>query len=269
MAVSILSVINFLMPKDRASRRLARDIPYGSAPRQKLDLYAPRKATGPLPVVFFIYGGSWMDGSRQPYEFAGRALAAQGFLTVVADYRLVPEVEYPGFLEDGALAMTWVVEHIAEYSGDPTRIALMGHSAGAYNASMLALDPRYLAARGMLDRVRCVVALSGPYDFFPFDGQISLRTFGAVREPRTTQPINHIAPKIPPMLLVTGDKDTLVLPRNTVAMAERLRKAGVEVEEIHYPKLAHVGPLMALAMPVRAIAPVLADATRFLRRHLS
>lgn len=145
----------------------------------------------------------------------------------------------------------------------------MGHSAGAYNAAMLAVDQRYLAASGLIDNVRCVVGLSGPYDFFPFDGQISLRTFGAVRDPRSTQPINHIPSKIPPMLLATGDKDTLVMPRNTVAMAERLRKAGIEVEEVHYPKLAHVGPLMALGIPARPFTPVLADATRFLRRHLS
>lgn len=268
MAVSILSVINFLMPKDWGSRRLAFDIPYGTSPRQKLDLYAPKHAGAPLPVVFFIYGGSWMDGSRQQYEFVGRAMAAQGFLTVVADYRLVPEVEYPGFLEDGAAAFAWVVEHISDYGGDPSRIALMGHSAGAYNAAMLAVDRRYLASSRLIDSVRCVVGLSGPYDFFPFDGQISLRTFGAVRDPRTTQPINHIPAKIPPMLLATGDKDTLVMPRNTVAMAERLRTAGIEIKEIHYPKLNHVGPLLALGIPARFIAPVLTDATRFLRQHL-
>ena len=119
MSISILSVINFLSPKDRGSRKVARDVPYGAAARQKLDIYAPREAGGPLPVVFFIYGGSWMDGDRRNYDFAGRALAAQGFVTVIADYRLVPEVEYPGFLEDCAAAFAWMVDHIGQYGGDP------------------------------------------------------------------------------------------------------------------------------------------------------
>jgi len=268
MAISILSVINTLSPKDAGSRKIARDVPYGPSARQRLDIYAPRKAQGPLPVVFFIYGGSWMDGSRIHYDFVGRALAALGYVTVVADYRVLPEVEYPGFLEDGAAAFGWVVDNIARYGGDPKRMALMGHSAGAYNAVMLALHPTYLAQAGLLDRVRCVVGLSGPYDFFPFDGPITLRTFGAVVDPATTQPVNNVSPSAPPMLLGTGDKDTLVYPRNTVALAGRLREAGIAVDERHYPTLGHPGPLMALGRPARGLAPVLAEVAEFLDRHL-
>lgn len=268
MAISILGIINFLSPKDRASRRLARDVPYGQARRQKLDIYAPGKADAPLPVVFFVYGGSWSDGDRRNYGFVGRALAAQGFVTVVADYRLVPEIEYPGFLADCAQAFDWVIDNIAHYGGDARRVAVMGHSAGAYNALMLVLDPAYLAAKGLLAHVRCAVGLSGPYDFFPFDGPISLRTFGAVTQPEQTQPINHVTASAPPMLLASGDKDALVYPRNTVALAARLRHAGVAAEEVHYPGLGHPGTLMALGRPLRRIAPVLADVTAYLRRHL-
>ena len=268
MAISPLSVFNFLCPKDGGSRRIAQDVPYGSAARQKLDLYAPRGRGGPWPVVFFVYGGSWMDGDRHDYAFAGRALAAQGFVAVVADYRLVPEVEYPGFLDDCAQAFGWVIQNIAAYGGDPDRAALMGHSAGAYNALMLALDPAYLARGRLLTRVRCCVGLSEPYDFFPFDGPISLRTFGAVRQPRNTQPINHVSGSAPPMFLGTGDKDTLVYPRNSVAHAAKLRDAGAEVEEVHYANLAHAEPLLALSRPLRRLAPVLADVARFLHAHL-
>lgn len=268
MAISILSVINFLSPKDQRSHKMVRDVPYGASARQKLDIYAPRDARGPLPVVFFIYGGSWSDGDRHNYDFAGRALAAQGFVTVIADYRLLPEVEYPGFLDDCAAAFAWVVANIAQYGGDAGRMALMGHSAGAYNAVMLALEPRYLAQAGLLDRVRCVVGLSGPYDFFPFDGPITLRTFGAVREPMTTQPINHVTDAVPPMFLATGDKDTLVYPRNTVALSVKLRAAGVAVEERHYEKVGHPGTLLALGRPARGIAPVLAEVARYLHSRL-
>jgi acetyl esterase/lipase len=209
-----------------------------------------------------------MDGDRSNYGFVGRALAALGYVTVIADYRVLPEVEYPGFIEDGVTAMAWVVEHIAAYGGHAGRLALMGHSAGAYNAMMLALDPAYLARAGLLDRVRCVVGLSGPYDFLPFDGPISLRTFGAVRHPQQTQPINHVTADAPPMLLGHGDRDTLVYPRNSVALADRLRQAGVAAEEIHYPRLGHAGPLLALGRPARGIAPVLSDVAAFLQSHL-
>lgn len=268
IAISILSVINALSPKDRESRRVAGDLAYGRAARQRLDIYAPRDMARPMPVVFFIYGGSWADGDRDSYAFAGRALSALGYVTVIADYRLLPEVEYPHFLDDCCAAFAWVTKHIASYGGDPQRIALMGHSAGAYNAMMLALDDQYLAREGLLDRLRCVVGLSGPFDFYPFDGPISLRTFGAVLEPRLTQPINHVTATAPPMLLGSGDRDRLVFPRNSMALASRLRDADVPVEEIHYPRLGHPGPLLALGRPARAIAPVLADVAGFLGRYL-
>tara|TARA_R110002020_G_scaffold134252_40_gene299758 strand:- start:1003 stop:1869 length:867 start_codon:yes stop_codon:yes gene_type:complete len=272
VAISVLSIINSLSPKDAGSRKTAHDIAYGSVARQSLDVYAPSHpptGQGPLPVVFFIYGGSWNDGSRKQYDFAGRALAAQGFVTVIADYRLLPEVEYPGFLHDCALAIRWVVDHIGEHGGDPDRIALMGHSAGAYNAAMLALDPKLLGARGALERLRCVVGLSGPYDFFPFDGPITLRTFGAVREPIATQPVHFVSASAPPMFLATGEKDTLVYPRNTVALARRLRAVGVPVTERHYPTLGHPGTLLALGRPARWIAPVLEEVSTFLHHHLA
>jgi acetyl esterase/lipase len=269
MAISSLSVFNTLSPKDRGSRLLARDIPYGAGPRHRLDIYAPTRSTAPAPVLFFIYGGSWAEGDRHNYGFAGRALAALGYVTVIADYRLVPEVEYPGFLDDGMGAIAWVVDNIHRHGGDAQRLALMGHSAGAYNAAALALDTRYLTQAGLLDRVRCVVGLSGPYDFYPFDGPISLRTFGAVRNPQDTQPINHVRPALPPFLLGTGDRDRLVYPRNSVALAARLRAAGVAVQEMHYPKLAHAGPLVALASPARFFTPVLSDVAGFLRTHLA
>lgn len=271
MAVSILGIINALLPKDAASRRIAHDVPFGPRARHKLDIYAPKAGRdapgGGLPVVLFIYGGSWAEGEKSDYGFAGRALAAQGFVTVVADYRLLPEVEYPGFVADCALALAWVVDHIAEHGGDPARIGVMGHSAGAYNAAMLALDPAYLKAE-QRHHIRCVVGLSGPYDFFPFDGAITMRTFGAVADPMRTQPVNHVTPSAPPMFLASGDKDTLVYPRNTAELARLLRAVGVPVEERHYERLGHPGTLLALARPLRGTAPVLTEVSRYLHAQL-
>ncbi|KQT49622.1 hypothetical protein ASG47_04710 [Devosia sp. Leaf420] len=265
---SLLQIFNALTPKDAGAEKIARDLAYGAEPRQKLDIYAPRNASRPLPVVFFIYGGSWMDGDRHNYDFAGRALAALGYVTVVADYRLLPEVEYPAFLDDCFMALKWVEATISEFGGDSSRIGLMGHSAGAYNAIMLALHPNYLAQSTITKSVRCVVGLSGPYDFFPFDGKITMRTFGAVPNPRDTQPIEHVRNTAAPMFLATGDKDGLVYPRNTVALAKRLRGVGVTVEEKHYPQLGHPQTLIAFSRPGRRMAPVLDDVAKFLDSNL-
>ncbi len=268
MAISILGIINALSPKDFGSSKVAGNVPYGPAARQMFDVYAPIDAVGPLPVVFFVYGGSWMDGSRHDYDFVGRAIAAQGFVTIIADYRLLPEIEYPAFLHDCAAAFEHGLKVVAEYGGDPARVGLAGHSAGAYNAAMLAFDPQYLRALGLLSRVKALALLSGPYDFFPFDGRITLRTFGAVRQPQTTQPVNLVQGDAPPAWLATGGKDHLVYPRNTVALARRLRASGVPVTERHYEALGHPGTLLALARPWRRRAPVLAEMTEFLRRAL-
>ncbi|WDR01640.1 alpha/beta hydrolase [Devosia algicola] len=268
MNFSILGAINVLSPKDRGSTKIAQDIAYGSAARQKLDIYAPNGSHAKLPVVKFIYGGSWSDGDRRHYDFVGRAIAALGYVTVIADYRLLPEVEYPGFLDDCSDAFAYVADYITDYGGDPERMALVGHSAGAYNALMLALDRRYLAERGLLDRVKAVAGLSGPYDFFPFDGKITLRTFGAVTDPKKTQPINLVGPDAPPMWLASGDRDMLVYPRNTVALAKKLRAVGVKVTERHFANLGHPGTLMSLGLPLRWRAPVLAEMGDFLAGHL-
>lgn len=147
----------------------ARDVAYGPHPRQRMDIYVPSGGgSAPKPVVFFIYGGSWANGAKETYSFVGDALSARGFVTVIADYRLVPEVRFPTFIEDGALALRFVRDNIARFGGAPEAIHLMGHSAGAYNAMMLTLDRRYLAAVGMrAGDIRSTVGLSGPTTFCP------------------------------------------------------------------------------------------------------
>ena len=237
---------------------------YGAGARRKLDLYGPReKNQSPLPVVVFFYGGAWNSGSRSHYGFAARALAAMGYLVVVPDYRLVPEIEYPAFLKDCAAAVAWVSDHIAEYGGDPGRIVLAGHSAGAYNAACLALDPRWLGP-ALRTSIVGMIGLSGPYDFYPFDGPISQRVFGQANNPRQTQPINHVGSDAAPMLLITGGRDRLVLPRNSVNLSAALERAGVPERLRLYPRLGHAGTLFCLSLPLRWRAPVLQDCRAFL-----
>ncbi len=265
---ALLGLLNLLMPKERTSHRVARHVRYGAHPRQQMDIFAPRGGSRPWPVIYFVYGGSWNMGERGYYEFAGRALAAAGFVVVIADYRLVPEVEYPTFLDDCAAGFAHVVTHVAEYGGDPSRIALMGHSAGAYSAVMLILAERYLRAMGFADRVKAVVGLSGPYDFYPFDVDVSIRAFGATADPKATQPVNLVRGDLPPMFLATGDIDTLVYPHNTVALAAKLRSSGNSVVETHYKGIGHPGTLLALGAFGRRSATVLTDTVAFLKAHL-
>jgi acetyl esterase/lipase len=217
-------------------------------------------------VAVFFYGGSWDSGRRQDYGWVGRALAAQGFLTVVPDYRLYPAVRFPGFVEDGALAVRWAVDHAGPLGGDPGRIVLIGHSAGAYSAAMLALDDLYLKAAGVDPKVvRAFAGLSGPYDFLPLDGPVTRRTFGAFPDLPATQPAVYVRADSPPAFLATGDGDTTVRPRNTRILAAALRTKGVAVEERHYPGLNHADTVLALSRPFRGKAPVLSEMTAFLK----
>ena len=266
-ACSPLSMFATLSPKDPASV-VARGQAYGANPRQRLDVYAPRTAKGRAPLAVFFYGGSWDSGRRQDYNWVGHALAARGFVTIVADYRLYPEVKYPDFLADSAQAVRWACDNAGRYGGDPARIVLVGHSAGAYNAAMLAFDGRYLTGAGVNPRqVKAMAGLSGPYDFLPLQGDITHRIFGETADLPGTQPAAYVTAASPPAFLATGDADDMVWPKNTVALARSLRAAGVEVEERHYPGVDHVRMVLALSRPLRGRAPVLDEMTAFLRKH--
>jgi acetyl esterase/lipase len=246
------------------SQAQARDIAFGPASRHRLDIYAPPPDGTRRPVVLFIYGSSWSSGSKETYGFVGQALAARGFVTVIADYRLVPEVRFPGFIEDGALALRFIRRSIATYGGDPARISVLGHSAGAYNAVMLALDPRFLAAAGVPHgTIRRVAALSGPYDFLPLDNPATIAAFGQARDPARTQPVNLARRGAPPMLLGTGAADTTVLPRNSEALALRLQAAGSRVELRRYDGIGHPGTILAFNPLLSGTAPTLSDVVSF------
>lgn len=265
-ACSPLKTFDTLVPKDSESGEIARNIPYGEGSRRMLDIYAPRatRAGADLPVIVFIYGGSWASGTREGYSFAGRALAAAGFVVVIPDYRLVPDVYFPGFLQDCAAAVHWTRAHVGQYGGDADRIVLVGHSAGAYNAAMLALDPQWLGK----DRaaIKGLAGMAGPYDFLPFDGAITKRTFSRWARPDETQPIHYADASAPPSLLLAGAKDDTVYPRNSVHLQKKLADAGAISELKIYPDLGHVGIVTAIARPFRDRAPVLADIAGFAHR---
>ena len=266
-ACGSLATFNTLVPFD-SGKQIASNVAFGQDPRQTLDVYGPaaQAKTAKLPVIVFIYGGSWASGSKSDYGFAGAALAAKGFITVLPDYRLVPKVVFPEFVSDAAFAMRWVQDNIEALGGDPNRIVLMGHSAGAYNAMMIALDQRYLAQAGVKPSIiKGVVGMAGPYDFYPFDVDATKQAFGQFPDPAQTQTVTYARKDAPPILLLTAEADTTVNPRNARSLTARLNTAGAKVTNKIYPDLGHVGILLSLSKPLRYKAKTLEDATDFAR----
>lgn len=259
---SPLGAVNVLVP-ERGFERV-EGIGYGGHPRHRLDVYAPRSGgPGALPVVVFFYGGAWQGGERRHYLFMAEALASRGFVVVVPDYRVYPQARYPAFVEDGALAVAWTTAHIGEHRGDPKRLVLMGHSAGAHIAAMLAYNRRFLDATTRAS-VRGFVGLAGPYDFRPSDAVIE-EILGAEGGSEVAMPAHWVRGGEPPSLLVTGGRDTRVEPGNTERLARALRAAGSPVEVRHYPELNHSTLLLHFAAPFRD-DELLESIARFARR---
>ncbi len=258
---SPLQILNDLAP----ARLAANGVPYGDGPRRSLDVYVPGGGGGPFPVLVFLYGGDWDSGNRAMYRFLGGAFAQQGFVTVVPDYRLFPETRFPGFLQDNAAALRWTRDTIGQYGGASGPIFLMGHSAGAYNAAMLALDAQWLAAVGMRRTdLRGTMALAGPYDFLPLDTDELRAIFGPPDQLARTQPINFVDGKAAPMLLLAGSTDTTVNPANTLRLAARIQQAGGSVQDRIYPGVQHEEIVGAIGEPFRFIAPTLRDCVAFM-----
>ena len=261
------SLVNAFVPRN--GYHAARDVAYGQGPRRTLDLYVPTGASSDVPLIVFFYGGSWDSGSKNLYRFVGQAFAARGYATAVPDYRIYPEVRFPAFVEDGAAAVAWLRQHGEAYGVGSGPIYLVGHSAGAYIAAMLALDERWLAGAGVerCNTIKAAVGLSGPYDFLPLTSQRLREVFGPEPAGAGTQPITYVDGRAPPMQLAAGTGDTTVRPENTLRLAARIRAAGGTVEERMYEDVSHVGMIARLAPVVRRFSPLLDEIDRFLQRH--
>jgi acetyl esterase/lipase len=221
---------------------LKKDVPFGDH-QLKLDVYSSAHAHN-APVLVFFYGGSWQSEKsldKSAYKFVGQALVDQGYVAIIADYRLYPAVKYPDFLDDCAQAVSWAHQHAAEYGADPAKLILMGHSAGAYNAAMLALDPAFLKKAGA-DRawIRGFVGLAGPYDFLPIIDPVLQTVFGAREQWPTTQPIHYVDAHAPPMLLMAGEDDDIVYVKNTNNLAREIADHHGQVTKLIYPSMSHV-----------------------------
>jgi len=260
--------LNAVVPAWGYSR--TTNLTYGPAPREALDVYRPACARDAAPVVIFFYGGYWQYGKKADYRFVAQALTSQGFVAVLPDYRLYPQVTFPAFVKDGALVVRWVHDNAGRFGGDPNRIYLMGHSAGAHIAALLTLDHHYLKDVGLsADAIRATAGLSGPYDFVP--GPTSRAVFG-MKDSETApdpaiEPLHFADGHSPPMLLIHGAEDQVVDPSNSVRLAQGIRAAGGDARAVIYENRGHVGVPMALAWPFHWMAPVLQDVTTFFRQH--
>lgn len=253
------------LPARFTSVRVTRDLPYGDEPGQSLDVYALPQPEE-RPIVIFWYGGRWTGGSKSDYRFMGTALAERGYVAVVPDYRKFPEVRFPVFIEDAARALVWVRAHARELGGDPSRIVVMGHSAGAHLGAMLAYEPQYLRAAGGRRRwIRAFVGMSGIYAPVPETDEFR-QILPAPFQSDDWQPIWHVDRHAPPSLLLHGLEDRLVNPRETVRLRNALVRHGVHVEMELYSGRSHTDTVAAFSPLARRRSPALASAARFIDR---
>jgi len=265
-ACSVAGLFNAFIPE--RGMQATHEIAFGQLPRQKLDVYQPAggstAARGPRPVVVFFYGGAWDSGDKSNYLFAAEALTSRGYVVVIPNYRIYPEVIFPTYMEDAALAVKWTFDKAARFGGDPGKVFVMGHSAGAQLAALIAYDRTYLARVGLdKSQIRGVVSLAGPMDFLPLTEPTLFLIFPeAVRA--ASQPINFITGKEAPTLVLHGEEDTRVGIHNARNLAARIRERGGMVEENYYPGMGHLGIILAISAPLRNGKPILDRVARFI-----
>ena len=261
-ACTVFDVIDRLVP--HTGYGLEPGISYGTGVRRKLDVYRPAAQVKSRAVIVFLYGGGWRKGERRKYRFVGQMLASQGYLVVIPDYRLYPAVTFPGFVEDAAAAIGWVHREIAARGGDPGRIFIAGHSAGAHSAALLALDPIYLEKAGVPRKALAGwIGLSGPYAFDPSKFSSTRPIFATAHPPDSARPINFVRAGAPPALLVHGDQDWTVSDKNSIELARRLRDVGARVRYVSLADTGHGAVLLGLAEPLRGDTRLVDDITNF------
>ncbi len=245
---------------------VAKNISYGDEPWEKLDIYTPPgMIQADRPVIVFFYGGRWTTGKRENYAFVGNALAAQGFVTVIPDYRKYPQVRFPAFVEDGAKAVNWVHENIEEFNGRPDKLFLAGHSSGAHIAALLVSDERYLENEGSaLDSIRGFIGLAGPYDFIP-EAEDLKEIFGPPSNYPQMQVTTFIEGTEPPMLLLHGDADQTVEQFNLDRLALKIDEMGGETQQIIYEGVNHIEIVGAFSWFWRKKASVIQDIADFVK----
>lgn len=273
-ACSPIKVLNSLVPEN--GYELVSAVEYGTNARQKLDIYLPKAADESTKlesaalkkVIIFYYGGNWDSGERADYKFAAEALVGHGYIVVIPDYRVYPEVLFPGFMADPVNAAKWVKTNIKKYNGDANKVFLAGHSAGAHIAVMMAINPEYLAQASLKSiDFAGVIGLAGPYDFLPLKSDRLKIIFGPEAEQWKSQPINFVDGKNPPIFLAVGMKDGTVWPRNTYNLAKKIKEKTGLVEVHEFASYGHVDMVAKLAKPLRGNGELLKSVINFIDQY--
>ncbi len=273
-ACSPVKVLNSLVPGN--GYELVSAVEYGESSRQKLDIYIPKnpktldvqKLDALKKVIIFYYGGNWDSGERVDYKFAAEALVSKGYIVVIPDYRVYPEVLFPELMADPVSAAKWVKTNIKKYNGDANKVFLAGHSAGAHIAVMLAINAKYLAAESLQPRdFAGVIGLAGPYDFLPLKSDRLKTIFGPEAERWKSQPINFVDGKNPPLLLAVGMKDATVWPRNSINLAKKIKENNGQVEVVEFASYGHVDMVAKLAKPLRGNGELLKPLAAFIDKY--
>ncbi|MDY6920416.1 MAG: alpha/beta hydrolase [Pseudomonadota bacterium] len=232
---------------ERAGHRPGKTIPglnYGDAAEQALDLYLP--ADGPCRArVMFIHGGAWHSGHRSEYAFLGAALAAHRVACAVVGYRLYPQVRYPAFVHDVAQAVVWLQREGHWFGLPPGPLYLMGHSAGAHIACLVALNPQFRPPEPVPDQTLAgVIGIAGVYRFRPETSPLYSQIFApAAPDFTAVKPIHFVGRYPLPLLLLHGDKDRVIAARNARQMVAAADAAGQEAELQVLKGYGHIRPL--------------------------
>lgn len=263
-ACSPFSLVNTIAPDGGFT--IDKGLSYGPLERQKLDIYYPEILAPDAPVIVFFYGGSWRRGERHKYHFVGQALSSRGYITVIPDYRLYPEVRFPGFVEDGASSVAWVGQHL-EQAGNG--IILVGHSAGAHLAALLALDERYLSQAGMSQSsISGMIGLAGPYAFEPENFRRFRPIFATAQPAEISRPVTHARGDAPPLLLLHGADDRVVLPLHSQLLQERVDRENGIVTRLELEGVNHFDIVLGLSEPFSHLAPdLLPNVEQFIREQ--
>lgn len=244
--------------------KITRDVDFSNG--LSLDIYSPKSTEKSLtPVLIFFYGGRWTEGSKEQYAFIAEPFIRRGYTVVIPDYRKYPEVKHPSFVEDAASAISWTIDHIARYGGNPEKIYVSGHSSGAHIAALAITNPIYLNIHGK-DRsaIKAFAGLAGPYNFIPEEADLK-DMFGPPEKYPTMQVSTYIDGNQPPMLLLWGEKDTLVGKFNTDKVKEAAFSRGGCVKTTIYPDIDHVWIIGALSWAGKDKAPILDEMDRFFK----
>ena len=275
-ALSALAIVNGITSNGGIG--VSKDILYGDEPLQDLDIYYPKPLAQAMktnttikqdyPMVVFVHGGSWESGSKEEYAFVGQSLAQAGYVTAVINYRKAPEHVYPDYVEDTAQAIAWSYKNAKRFHANPERFAVVGHSAGAFNAVAAVANEDFLKPYGIKPKdITAVIGIAGPYsyDFRKFS---SVTAFATDATPDEVMPDRQIKGQQPPYLLLTAEKDKVVYATNTIKMTQALKAAGVTVQTSKIAGASHATSIGAMAPPLRWVNDVRAQVLSYLDKTL-